>query len=355
MRHRSTQMVKIIAVILAAAQIIHGAAATYPSVPDLTQLAIDSAHLGKDQVRAMELGLLSKPDDAATRAKLLGYYFPRQAETIRQRLEQTMWIIWYRSTDPFAGSEYCRIDADLDPQGYARVIALWQQLQTKDPDNLALLRNAANAYSPADDAVAEELLLHGGELQPKNPEWPLRVARLYEFRAQRSPEHREKTAAMALAQRQKGCDLEHDANRRFAAFTEIPRDAFVSGDYIRAKRSAQQLIAMAESFRGDPNYGNAIHVGNIVLGRVAIHMGDIQTAEACLLAASQTPGSAQLSSTGPDMSLAKELLERGSRENVRDYLIRCEKFWTAGSARLKTWIAAVDAGGTPDFGPQAIE
>jgi hypothetical protein len=55
------------------------------------------------------------------------------------------------------------------------------------------------------------------------------------------------------------------------------------------------------------------------------------------------------------MSLAAELLARGQRRTVRDYLAACAKTWKSGSARLHAWIDTVDAGGTPDFGGQALE
>jgi tetratricopeptide (TPR) repeat protein len=320
----------------------------------LIHLAVNSAHLTADQVRRMETSLYTSPNDAATRAKLLGYYFLRQAESIRPRLQHVLWMIQNRPADPFTATPYCRVDPDTDAAGYAQVIALWQQVLAKNPDNPAILRNAASACAPADDTLAEQWLRHGSELEPKNADWPSRLAELYEVRMiHAAPDSRAKAATDALAQRQKAFDLEKNAANRFAIFTQMPRDAYESGDTIKAKHLAQQLLGMAENFRKDWNYGNAIHVANIVLGRVALRAGDIEAAKTDLQAAGQTPGSPQLDSFGPDMTLAQELLQHGQRQAVHDYLDACGKFWTAGTARLKSWTATVDAGGTPDFGPQA--
>ena len=68
----------------------------------------------------------------------------------------------------------------------------------------------------------------------------------------------------------------------------------------------------AQKIKSDWNYGNALHKGNIVLGRIALERGDIAGAKEHLLAAGQTPGSPQVGSFGPNTTLAKELLEKMS-------------------------------------------
>jgi tetratricopeptide (TPR) repeat protein len=341
----------VLAMLSMISPILHAA----ESPPDLSKAAVDGSSLSLDQVQQMEQALLVSPNNAVMRAQLLGYYYPRQVEFQQPRAVHVLWIIQHEPTDTFSGSTYCRIDPDTDAAGYAKAIALWQQIQAKDPDNTAILRNAASAFAPADDIIAETYLRHGIELQPKNPDWSLRLAILLEARAARSPGDRVKAATEALAHRQQACDLEKNANKRFAYFTEMPRDAILANDYIRAKHLSEQLLSWVGNFRDDPNYGYAIHIGNIVLGRVALHSGDTDSAETYLTAAGDTPGSPQLTSKGPDMSLADELLKRGQRQAARDYLQQCEKFWTSGSSRLKSWIATIDAGGSPDFGAQAIE
>ena len=66
--------------------------------------------------------------------------------------------------------------------------------------------------------------------------------------------------------------------------------------------------------------------------------------------AGQTPGSPQLNSFGPNMSLAKELAEKGETDAVIQYFDQCRKFWRMGADKLDTWTKAVKAGIVPDFG-----
>jgi len=98
------------------------------------------------------------------------------------------------------------------------------------------------------------------------------------------------------------------------------------------------------------DHGNAIHHGNLILGRLALRRGELDKAKQHLLAAGRTPGSPQLDSFGPNMTLALELIEKGERQAVLEYFELCARFWKLDRGQLKAWAATVKGGGTPDFG-----
>ena len=123
------------------------------------------------------------------------------------------------------------------------------------------------------------------------------------------------------------------------------------GHLDRADRFARELLSLADGYRDDWNYGNAVHKGHLILGRVALSRGDTATARSELLLAGDTPGSPQLDSFGPNMRLAKELLEVGERAVVLEYFGRCRRFWQMGGPALSRWTAAIEASRAPDFGP----
>lgn len=117
---------------------------------------------------------------------------------------------------------------------------------------------------------------------------------------------------------------------------------------------AQKLLGDSVRFRGDWNYGNAVHYANLYLGRIALERGDVREARTRLLAAGRTPGSPQLDDFGPDMTLADELLEHGESAVVLAYFRECDRFWGNKSKnRLNEWSAAVRAGRKPDFGKRS--
>jgi hypothetical protein len=118
-----------------------------------------------------------------------------------------------------------------------------------------------------------------------------------------------------------------------------------------AKEFATDILKLAEKYKSNWDYGNAIHYGNLVLGRVSLVAGDMDAACSYLKAASQAPGSAQLDSFGPNMTLAKELLEKGKKDAVLKYLDACLSFWKADSAKSEVaeWKQAIAAGKSPNF------
>ena len=105
---------------------------------------------------------------------------------------------------------------------------------------------------------------------------------------------------------------------------------------------------------GGGNYGEAVFYGNMVLGQVALRNGDAAGAKNYLIASGKTPGGPGLNSFGPNMSLAKELLERGERDAMLEFLSLCGTFWKSGNSRLEAWSATVRGGGIPEFGPNLV-
>jgi hypothetical protein len=101
----------------------------------------------------------------------------------------------------------------------------------------------------------------------------------------------------------------------------------------------------------ETSYGPAIHDSNMILGRLALQAGDKQSAKAYLINAGRTLGGGTLTSFGPNMSLAKDLLESGERDTVIKYLELCQKFWSYQKNPLAGWIQKIKVGKLPEFGP----
>jgi RNA polymerase sigma factor (sigma-70 family) len=138
--------------------------------------------------------------------------------------------------------------------------------------------------------------------------------------------------------------------KRFYALDEAAKESFVAGKIEEARNYAQELMALTPKYKGDWNYGNAIQDANLVFGRIAAREGNIEAAKKYLIAAAKSPGSPQMDSFGPNMTLAKDLLEKGERDTVVEYFMHCRKFWKMDRGKLDKWIAEVMDGKNPDFG-----
>jgi hypothetical protein len=141
---------------------------------------------------------------------------------------------------------------------------------------------------------------------------------------------------------------------RFFVLADAAKSAAEVGDMAKAERYALELLDLAPCFPTDWNYGNALHDGHMVLGRVALARGDRESAKRELLEAGRTPGSPQLNSFGPNMALALDLLRDGESEVVREYFAECSYFWELGRGRLESWTAQTKWGLTPNFGANLL-
>ena len=124
--------------------------------------------------------------------------------------------------------------------------------------------------------------------------------------------------------------------------------------YYECAKLSDELLRFAKRYPKDVNYGNAIHHGNILLGRLWLGFGQTKEAKEHLIQAGKTQGSPRLNSFGPDMSLAKELLELGEEKVVMEYFKLCRKFWKMDNGRLDLWIMLVKEGKIPDFGENLL-
>lgn len=136
---------------------------------------------------------------------------------------------------------------------------------------------------------------------------------------------------------------------QFYALADASKNSFTAGKYAEAKAFSLKLLALASEFPKDWNYGNAVHDANMVLGRIALKEGDTTEAISFLLKAGGTPGSPNLNSFGPNMNLAKDLLEKGEKDSVLKYFELCGKFWGYHQDYLDKWSLNVKNGQIPDF------
>jgi hypothetical protein len=210
------------------------------------------------------------------------------------------------------------------------------------------------------DALAEELLKRAVAVQPPDLLAPHALADLYRMqmlRAQNPDDRR------ALAQRRfEQTELFVQRAKSFAetapptrswlpaSLLDASKAAFDAGAPGKAQDYAQELLR-----RVDPQNtasGQYVHDAHVVLGRVALAQGRTEEAKTHLLQAGRATGGGSLTSFGPNVSLAKDLLDRGERETVLAYLDECQAFWE--NPRLDEWIQTIKSGGTPNFGANLI-
>ena len=304
--------------------------------------------LTEDAAQKLEATVPLRPEDPAVRGQLIGYYVDRAATYPQRRLPHLLWLIRHRPADP-ATPGLVLVSPTADPAGYAAVSSAWDEQVAAHSNDSAVVANAAGYFdNGTDTAKAQELYRQRMSAEPKAAEWPARLAGSLERQADRDPTTAADLCGQALLLRQSAFKLATGRPERFHQLIDQPSDAFRAGDLIAAKRLAGRLLESAtEEFPTDPRHAEAIHRGRIVLGQIALNTGNADRAGSELLAAAKVEPSAAMTTTGPDLTLARDLLAHGERAAVKEYLVACQPIWPGGRERLRSWVAQLDAGQVP--------
>lgn len=297
----------------------------------------------------LEAQVAAAPTDAALRWRLLKAYFVQRGPAARTaRVPHVIWVISNTPEVDLAGSPYVALHLRTEREAYEQARGLWLSHLEREPRNTRILLNAARFLSADDRALAKGLFERGLQLEPTNPEWKERLAMLH---LREGPQGAPTAAAAQAVQLLEDALADTEGQqKRYHVLPQLAEAARRAGEDQKARNYAEELLALAVQLPQDWNYGNAIHEGNRVLGHVALRSGDIDSAKSFLLKAGDTPGSPQLNTFGPSLTLAAELLAKGERETVLQYLRSCSRFWRGSkSDALNRWIAEIEAGATPQL------
>ncbi len=143
-------------------------------------------------------------------------------------------------------------------------------------------------------------------------------------------------------------------DERFNALGNAAKSQFDAGEIETARIYAEELRDLLPSFEGHWNLHHNVEAVHVVFGRLALREGKVEEAKQHLLESAQGSGSPTMSSFGPNMSLARDLLLAGESETVLEYFDLCRKFWEMGSDNLDEWIMYVNAGRMPEFGANLV-
>jgi tetratricopeptide (TPR) repeat protein len=200
-------------------------------------------------------------------------------------------------------------------------------------------------------ALAEELLKRAQSLDPRNPKWHGMLAQFYAQQAEYALNERKTTyVRKAMEEFNAAAAIDPAAVSAFPP-SKYARIAVEAGELDKARASAERCLAQIATVQFKDA---AIHECNLILGRVALRRGELKVAGEYLLAAAQVEGKGSLSSFGPNMMLARELLEKGQRDVVAEYFQLCSRFWSYDRGQLARWTAQVKAGEIPQFGANLV-
>jgi tetratricopeptide (TPR) repeat protein len=322
---------------------------------ELSQSVRDAVLAGRnltpEQVASLEEKLAADPSDVTARTQLLGYYGGvrsiRDQSAKESKRQHVLWFIRNSPESEILGMPSARIHHLLDRDGYAEAKEAWMSQIDREPENATLLGHAAHFFIFGGRRTSIKLLERAQSLDPSNPEWPRKLGHILSLGARGPGGGNIEIAERALEHFERAYELA-DESLRDPLLEGLAKGAYSADRLDKARHYAELMLQNSEA---GWNYGNRVHHGNLVLGRIALREGNIEEAKSRLIAAGNTPGSPQLNSFGPNMALAKALLEIGEREVVLEYFKLCSTFWSSDRAKdkLDKWGELAAAGRIPDF------
>jgi len=155
-----------------------------------------------------------------------------------------------------------------------------------------------------------------------------------------------RTPQQVLADMQQELDVPGGL-RRTLALPKLAKAALAADE-------VEKAVAYAREGLGPGSNGQSTFDCNMVLGEVALRNGNVAEAAQYLIASGKSSGSPALDSFGPNMSLAKALLEKGEVDVVLKFFDLCKAFWTGHAQLLDGWSETVRKGGIPNFGANLL-
>lgn len=326
------------------------------------------------EVKNTEALLVREPGNIEARQSLLAYY--SHYETKKTLLNEKARIkhrVWFIQNHPemierkaigfFDMSKFSK-----DPE-YDLLKAEWLKQVALHPRNSQVRLNAASFIRYVEPSAAISLLSEGEKIDPEEYEFPLKLADIYESRStspkvEAARQRSYLTLALekgeqALSQIKKERSRERDRDRKELLKT-LSKVGLELKQYDRTRAFATELIL---DFGDDPyefGYEEAVHKGNIVLGRIALAENDIAKAkEHLLIAIKATLRSEFVWLSEIDLDLARELLAKGEKDAVVEYLRLClslrerdkeaEERYKSEISALKSWQEQIKTGKVPSL------
>jgi hypothetical protein len=347
------------------------------SLADILMSELDEKPLTAAQAALAETKLSKTPDDLEMRKRLLRFYSNYETNDTparqKSRLKHRLWILQnhpeiedtdiYNYKSPF----YEIADAE-----YQALRGEWLKQVAAAKMNARVRLNAVDFLRYKEPEAAKRLLAEGRSIDQDNYEFPLLLCELIysqidDLKNEKNAAEtlKKKTAmlaeafengetALALLKRERSTDRD---SKRADLLESLTKVAFELEKYDRAKALATELILDFGQDAASPKYTEAAHIGNIILGRTALRQtDDAAKAKEYLLIAIRAPLRREKSYFSQiDMQLAKELLAKGEKETVAEYLRLCEQLlnysdlYNGKVQALKNWREQISQGKTPSF------
>ena len=224
-----------------------------------------------------------------------------------------------------------------------KLMLLFLEQLKKYPKDTKLLWGASQICENLDKGLTINLLEQGKKYSTKKQNWAKKLGNIYELTNNEAESYKNYKLAFEFSNKNDQKLIVGDlayAALKLKKFTEAEKYALLCLDFASKQEDRYW------------NKNNLIFSGNDILGLIAFEKGNFNLACKHLIISGNTNGSAQLSSFGPDMTLANKLLRIGKKRAVISFLELCSKYWE--KKLCYKWIKEIKDGKIPILNPYNI-
>jgi hypothetical protein len=322
----------------------------YPVVqipPPQTRWSFDDKTAPEAEARLKKIpDAQQTPDDLDIRIELIGYYDRKDTPEAKKAVQaHRLWLIRNRPERPYYNELGWWNEGNLNNPDYLALKEEWLKQVNLKKTNDKIRLGAARFLFQNEDAHAEKLLKEGQQINPNLYDYSERLIELYEYRFNGAVTDYESAKAGA-----KEADIDAALRKLFAESEKglalIAKDEMLArsselvvrlggialdlNELKKARAFAEAVLNEKKDESGDGwrDTDKAIYYGNALLGRVALREGNTAKAREYLAASLTFPEDSDFELRELNLDLAAELLAKGEKQAVLDYLARAEKLTT---------------------------
>lgn len=306
-----------------------------------------------EKVAELEHQLLQSPNSLECHSKLAAYFMPENRrhgrlgflrmfgkeystdDRERRYRHHALWIIQNCPRSKISEHPVIMTFSLRDKEGHRLGSEIWDRHVEENPSDAKILYNASRFFWYSDISKSLDLKDRASRIEPDNPSYQAELASSYSILAEKvGAENQDRMFQRALVHKEQELKLSVPNSKEFLdVLYELPSLALNAGDLDKSRTYSMQLCA--SDYKVAPYIERrCLHRANIMLGFVALRMGD-KDAAIKLMLKSVDFESFQLSYDKVDLKLASELLSLGEREAVLQYLYRClQLYFSFSYARL---------------------
>jgi hypothetical protein len=290
------------------------------------------------------------PEDINIRIELIGYYDRKETPEAKKSAQaHRLWLVRNRPERPYYNElGWWSNEEDLKNPDYIALKEEWLKQVNLKKTNEKVRLGAARFLLQLEDALAERILKEGQQINPNFYEYSERLMEIYQFQFDGAVSDYESAKAdgkdadidaalrKLFSEGEKGLALiakdEQLAtgSEHFELLVRLAEIALDLNELKKARAFAEIVLNKTKDESGDGWHDptKAIFYGNTLLGRIALREGNTAKAREHLSASITFSEGDDFELKDLELDLAAELLAKGEKQAVMDYLARSEKLTT---------------------------